>query len=406
MMSTHLIGHGSDRLNTFDGRRIDPIPQPLAPREIKARLRWFEMSEKVERIFRCGAFAELLEVARDLCKADAAVLVDINTLDGWVRRLARSHLAPSTADEFAKTLHSMGPRLLRTGAGAGQQVVRLRKQTRTHVLVGMGEADAQDDLVEKAARAGFRSVLLGLYPSGVGRVLGVVLLKANGSAFSPEEEDSLADVLAPVHGATQMIERLRPMQRQTAAAEAFLSALSAPVAVVNETGVIRYANQAALALGAAAALRCSSGRLRLHSAADVDSVGTALRRVIASGPNASETLQLTNRGGRGCKLLIIALAQSDNDPEPLAAIIVLAEQADCDGGGTAELLRRSFDLTEAEAKVTLAIANGQTPADIHASTGQSLPTIRTHLSRAFAKMGLSRQAELAGLVAQYKVFLN
>ena len=55
-------------------------------------------------------------------------------------------------------------------------------------------------------------------------------------------------------------------------------------------------------------------------------------------------------------------------------------------------------LTPAESHVALSLARGQTIRDVAAATGRSAMTIRWHLRRVFAKLGVSRQAELVLLV--------
>ena len=65
----------------------------------------------------------------------------------------------------------------------------------------------------------------------------------------------------------------------------------------------------------------------------------------------------------------------------------------------ATVLQGLFDLTPAEAKVAKAIAHGDTSAAIAAASGASLATIRNQVAAVLAKTGLSRQADLVGLLA-------
>lgn len=59
----------------------------------------------------------------------------------------------------------------------------------------------------------------------------------------------------------------------------------------------------------------------------------------------------------------------------------------------------AYGLTLAEARVALAASSGNTVAETAQSLGLSPNTIKTHLRHVFAKTGLGRQAELAGLIA-------
>ncbi len=62
-----------------------------------------------------------------------------------------------------------------------------------------------------------------------------------------------------------------------------------------------------------------------------------------------------------------------------------------------EAFVRRYRLTPSETRVLLAMMAGQTPRRIAESTGVALPTVRTHLSRLYAKTETTRQADLVGL---------
>jgi DNA-binding CsgD family transcriptional regulator len=63
-----------------------------------------------------------------------------------------------------------------------------------------------------------------------------------------------------------------------------------------------------------------------------------------------------------------------------------------------EILRTVFDLSPAEARISTLIAKGEGPAIIAESLGITINTVRSHLSRAFSKTGVSDQAALGALV--------
>lgn len=65
----------------------------------------------------------------------------------------------------------------------------------------------------------------------------------------------------------------------------------------------------------------------------------------------------------------------------------------------ADLLVSLFDLTPAEARVAHKIAAGATVETIAETLGVSRETVRSQLKAALAKVGLTRQAELVGLLA-------
>lgn len=63
------------------------------------------------------------------------------------------------------------------------------------------------------------------------------------------------------------------------------------------------------------------------------------------------------------------------------------------------LLTRLFGLTGAEARVAACVAAGIEPARVAQQFGVGIATVRSHIARAFSKLGVRRQAELAQLLA-------
>lgn len=63
-----------------------------------------------------------------------------------------------------------------------------------------------------------------------------------------------------------------------------------------------------------------------------------------------------------------------------------------------EPLRELFGFTQAEARLAIRLASGDSLAEAAENLGVSLNTVRTHLQRAVAKAGVNRQAELVALV--------
>jgi DNA-binding CsgD family transcriptional regulator len=57
-------------------------------------------------------------------------------------------------------------------------------------------------------------------------------------------------------------------------------------------------------------------------------------------------------------------------------------------------LRALFDLTQAEARLVVALCAGETLAGYAMAVGTSLNTVKTHLKHVFDKTGETRQADL------------
>ncbi|MCY3736556.1 MAG: helix-turn-helix transcriptional regulator [Gemmatimonadaceae bacterium] len=63
-----------------------------------------------------------------------------------------------------------------------------------------------------------------------------------------------------------------------------------------------------------------------------------------------------------------------------------------------DLVQAVLGLTPAEARIAILLAENRTPRQIAAATGRAYSTVRTHLKHIFAKLGVSRQVEVAQLV--------
>ena len=81
-----------------------------------------------------------------------------------------------------------------------------------------------------------------------------------------------------------------------------------------------------------------------------------------------------------------------------AAVLVVVVEPGSPGHLNAELVASSLGLTETEGQVATAIALGMTPGQIAKDRGNKLSTIRFHVKRVHAKLGLSRHGDLIRLV--------
>ena len=67
------------------------------------------------------------------------------------------------------------------------------------------------------------------------------------------------------------------------------------------------------------------------------------------------------------------------------------------------MLRRMFGLTAAEAKLSVQIARGESPAEIAESNEVSIATVRSQLASAFAKTETRGQSELVALLTRVSI---
>lgn len=169
------------------------------------------------------------------------------------------------------------------------------------------------------------------------------------------------------------------------------------VAVVDAQGRVLDFNAAADAI-----LTAPQSPLRLMGGAlDAGNRTTMLRAIIAS------TLDGTSGKGLGNSINVEGLAVTaapmrDGGLFGLSvgrAAMVFIQRLDADVDPRLEpTLRELFGLTTREAQVAVALASGQSMAEISGTLGISVITVRTHLSQLFAKTRTRQQSQLVSLL--------
>lgn len=215
-----------------------------------------------------------------------------------------------------------------------------------------------------------------------------------------------------VSTALGMWRRQRRLLEERLLGNAVLDQLPHPVMLIDEQQRLHHANAAARRLlQANRALRLHEGALQLASPPCHHELLLALRRLrIGGGQSYRDDTPPVGRaivrlGAPRCDhfmALVISRLRPDETmgafgQRDLAMVLVhdLRRRAPVDRFVAASI----FGFTPAEAAVAVALAEGRTPADIAAEHGVARSTIRAQLNSVFAKMGVSRQAEVAGALA-------
>lgn len=148
-------------------------------------------------------------------------------------------------------------------------------------------------------------------------------------------------------------------------------------------------------------LRCRGKMLEAVSLRARFGLELALQRACNQGAGDSIALH-TADGQPGAVLhLVPYVAQESGVFSKIAAFALLA-QTSSDALPRSDIIAALFDLTPAEATVARTIAQGKPPADVAATLGLSVETVRTHLKRVFAKTGVNRQSELVALLSRFQ----
>jgi DNA-binding CsgD family transcriptional regulator len=183
-----------------------------------------------------------------------------------------------------------------------------------------------------------------------------------------------------------------------------LDRLAMGVVLLDDTSTIVFCNRAAGALiGQAGPLRLVAGRL-VSSHPNLTRRLDALVGDIQGGvPMAAMALPVHDESRT---VLVVASSIRGRDRSrfygighrpPAVLLFLIDTAADLDAEPIA--LREVFGLTPAEVRVALAVVREPGLAAAASALGMSTNTVKTHLARVFAKVGVRRQADLAQLVS-------
>jgi DNA-binding CsgD family transcriptional regulator len=189
------------------------------------------------------------------------------------------------------------------------------------------------------------------------------------------------------------------------AAVAALDIVPDVLVLLDRAGCIIYRNRAADNLLRRNDPLTSDGGI-IGAVFPADTVG--LRKLIADAANTAEHGEEQSRGdlvlrGQGSLSLLISIAPlryGPNFDSRRPNIILLASYPDLAGiAGVDIQLKLLYGLTQAEARIAVALANGMTITRAAAAYSITRETAKTHLKHTFDKLGVRRQAELVRLIA-------
>jgi DNA-binding CsgD family transcriptional regulator/PAS domain-containing protein len=169
--------------------------------------------------------------------------------------------------------------------------------------------------------------------------------------------------------------------------EAGLEALAAGFLLLDSKGRVQFANRSARQFFAAGRLRLKNGQLAGATAAE----DAAIRRLIAGALSRTTPVPGTIRLA-DCRVQAVPGGTPGAVmPEPAACVLLLHDVGPppVDAGAL-----KSFGLTAAEARLAVALAQGETVEDYAGRTGRSMATVRSQLRSVFSKTGTHRQSEL------------
>lgn len=191
-----------------------------------------------------------------------------------------------------------------------------------------------------------------------------------------------------------------------------LDGLNAGMILVDAIGRIVHINAAADAIfDAAGFLRTADGRLVARDAR----TNAALREMLVAAEAGDAALDVkgialplpAQDGERYVAHLLPLTSGARRDTglayDAVAALFV--RHVALDFSSPSEIVGRMYKLTPAEQRVLLAIVDVGGVPEVAAELGVAVTTVKTHLRRVFEKTGVSRQADLVKLVAEFSMRL-
>lgn len=223
----------------------------------------------------------------------------------------------------------------------------------------------------------------------VGKLIGAMYDAACGMGDWPQLDGAglnglqRQELLPHLQRALCLQQRLREAQLASHCALAALDAMGAAVLVLDANLGLRFATPAGHALHAAQLEHTAPPALM-----------RAVRLVIAGDGGAApcQSLRLARKQQAPLALTVTALA----DCQPACALVIARDPTKTCTSVPA--LRQLFDLTQAEAQVGKALAQGATIEEIAAQGGISVNTVKTHLHHTYLKTDTRRQGELIALI--------
>jgi len=216
-------------------------------------------------------------------------------------------------------------------------------------------------------------------------------------AFSSTELQALARLSNTLDSVVQTSAALG-LAKGEAALDAFDCSERAALLLDRSGRVVRVNTAAERLIGAD--LKISDGRLRGGDPQANDLLARAIKTMLWSY-QAATTSPVVFPKETGGKLVIYPMRLPGLTSSPLSAFHAILVIADTDRVQTAEIetLREIFDLTAAEARLAIALANGKDLA-LHAAERQlSKETVRNQLKSVFLKTGTNRQAQLTVMLS-------
>lgn len=337
-----------------------------------------------------GCWETALAAVSDACGANSINLVGVD--QGRFQFAWAPNIDPAMWTDLGETLHSerTNPRL-ELGARMGVfELVDGLDFVSTEMLrrfPAYGEICRTYD-VGYGAQINLEKTATGL--------TGVAVLRGWAQGHGTDQDRKALLTLAPHLLDAVRLERMIETRRMVFASDA-LEAAGTAAFLCDGSGRVRSMTLRAQALvGPGGPLALKDGELRGVSEDATRRLRAAIS-VAAGDPLAPHrTIGLGGRRRNAVEIAPLPRVESSLGFAPRVIVTVRSRREP----PPAEALINLFDLTAAEAEVAHAVSNGVSRAAIAAVRGVSVETIRAQLKSVYAKLGVSREAEMIARINQ------
>ena len=287
------------------------------------------------------------------------------------------------------------------------------------MMLPVGTFSGSDNMVPKKEWDRSEMVADLLLPNGLYRIAGSVLLRdesgfasigmhrpRSARAFDDQDEGIYQIVQPHLQRALEVTRKLgRAFEERDAVADS-LDRLATGLVILDGEGRTLLANRTATDLaaagdgfaltrqGPAGARSCDTAALRKTIAEAASTDGT-------SRCNAPGQAVLLDRpsGKKSLEVLAVPLGRGNGlNGDGRGRVALFITDPEREASPPTEWLRQLYDLTCAEAKLAVSLANGASLTETAVRFHVSRNTVRTHLQRAMSKTDTRRQGELIRLV--------